>query len=205
MCFRPHTCGVLGSHVETSSVCMWKPPVFVGTPDEIREQAAAWRKDPCNRFRDWSRGKIKMMKVRDSLFARLVPKDDSKKSAQKAAKLRPSELSSNPFDWIIIVREVEITFNKKSQGFLVAPGVVRLFQPGCTYSARTWPVRSQNCRKARICWSGLRFLPSRQVYPRRATPSVGSLSTDPTCRLVCLWLAQESPLLAFYHDSRDRT
>ena len=41
--------------VHTHVACwdrMWKPPVFVGTPDEIREQAAAWRHDPCNRFRD---------------------------------------------------------------------------------------------------------------------------------------------------------
>ena len=75
--------------VHTHAACwdrMWKPPVFVGTPDEIREQAAAWRKDTCNRFQDWSRGKIKMMKVRDSLFAPLVPKEDSKKAAQKATK-----------------------------------------------------------------------------------------------------------------------
>ena len=79
------------AQVHTHVACwdqMWKPPVFVGSPEEIKEQEAAWRADPSNRYRHWSRGAIQMWKVRDSLFAALAPSVDSEKEGKQAGTAR---------------------------------------------------------------------------------------------------------------------
>ena len=86
VCF---VCAQVHTHV-ASWDRMWKAPAtVVGSDTEIKQKQQEWNADPCNRYRNWSQGPIRMWKVRDSLFCPLTAKDTEKqeKEARKCYDL----------------------------------------------------------------------------------------------------------------------
>ena len=81
VCF---VCAQVHTHVSSWNR-MWKPPVFVGDPEQIKEEETEWQQ-ACNIYGNRTQGNIRMVRVRDSLFACLAPRDDSEEALRRADK-----------------------------------------------------------------------------------------------------------------------
>ena len=73
VCF---VCAQVHTHVSSWNR-MWKPLVSVGDTEQIKEEEKEWRQQACNRCGNRTQGNIRMVRVRDSLFACLAPREDS--------------------------------------------------------------------------------------------------------------------------------